>query len=148
MIISYTIKIMPDCLFCKIINKEIPSYIVYEDDDFLAFLDIKPINLGHTLIVPKKHYRNIFDWDENINKKIGGVIQKISSTIKTATEADGINIGINNEPAAGQIIFHSHIHIIPRFNNDGLTHWPGKDLGDEDFKKIENKLKGGFTLPS
>lgn len=139
---------MTDCLFCKIINKEIPSYIVYEDDDFLAFLDIKPINPGHTLIVPKKHYRNIFDWDENINKKIGGITQKISSIIKTATKADGINIGINNEPAAGQIIFHSHIHVIPRSNNDGLTHWPGKDLTEKDFEQIKNKLKGGFTLPS
>ncbi|MCX6714144.1 MAG: HIT family protein [Candidatus Vogelbacteria bacterium] len=131
-----------DCLFCKIIAGEIPCYKVYEDDKWLAFLDINPINLGHTLLLPKKHHRNLFDLPEDLLGEMGVILQKLSLVIKEATQADGINIGWNNESAAGQLVFHSHTHIMPRFEGDGFTHWKGKG-GEtkEDFEATQTAIK-------
>jgi len=131
-----------DCLFCKIIKGEIPAYKVYEDNDFLVILDINPVNLGHTLIIPKVHFVNIFDTPETTASQIGPIIKKISPAVKNGTKADGVNVIINNEKAAGQLIFHAHVHIIPRFENDGFTHWHGQ--GGEtksDFENIQNSIK-------
>lgn len=130
---------MEDCLFCKIIKGEIPCQKVYEDDTFFAFLDIHPINLGHTLLLPKNHHRNLFDLPTNILEKIGPLIKKIALAVREASCADGINIGWNNETAAGQVIFHSHIHIIPRFNNDGFVQWKGQECSENAL--IEMKIK-------
>lgn len=121
-----------DCLFCKIINGEIPCYKIYEDEDFLAFLDIHPVNLGHTLILSKQHYRNLFNLPAELLPKLGPILQKLGQAVKTGTNADGLNIGWNNESAAGQIIFHSHIHLIPRFETDGLKSWPSREIPTED----------------
>lgn len=112
-----------DCLFCKIVAGEIPAHKVYEDDRFLAFLDIRPINLGHTLIIPKTHYRNLLDLPNELLTELGPLIKKIAIAVKEATGADGVNISWNNEPAAGQVIYHSHTHIMPRFVDDGFVHW-------------------------
>lgn len=131
-----------DCLFCKIIAGEIPAHKVYEDDDFFAFLDIHPVNPGHTLIVPKAHHRNIFDLPTDILEKMGPVVQKIALAIQKTTQADGTNIISNNEPSAGQVIFHSHTHIIPRHTGDGFTHWQGKTIPtEEEFKNLAEKIK-------
>ncbi len=132
---------MNDCLFCKIVSGEIPSYKIYEDEDFLAFLDINPVNLGHTLVIPKKHSTNILEMEDELSKKMIIVVKKISQKIKTSLKSDGINILINNEAGAGQIIFHTHIHIIPRFKDDGLQHWPSKKFTSEDFLKTAEKIK-------
>ena len=111
-----------DCVFCKIISGEIPCYKVYEDEDFLAFLDIYPVNMGHTLVIPKGHFENIFSLPDDVASKYFVVVKKIASVVKEVMNADGINIGMNNLSAAGQVVFHSHIHIIPRYKNDGLNH--------------------------
>jgi len=133
---------MNDCLFCKIARKEIPANIVYEDKDIIAFLDIRPINPGHTLVVPKKHSTNIYDTDDKILEKIGPVLKKIAIAVKKATSAEGINIGMNNEGVAGQVIMHPHFHIIPRFDNDGHKHWHGIDnFSKEELIKLEEKIK-------
>ena len=132
---------MNDCLFCKIVSGEIPCYKVYEDENFLAFLDINPVNLGHTLIIPKKHSANILEIDEKLAKEIMPVIQRLSKKIKTVLSCDGINILINSEAGAGQIIFHTHIHIIPRFKDDDLQHWPSKKFSPEEFLTTTKKLK-------
>lgn len=132
---------MKTCIFCKIIAGEIPSYKVYEDDDFLAFLDINPVNLGHTLLLPKAHYRNLFDLPKNLLGKIGLILQKLAKAIKDSTKADGLNVIMNNEPSAGQLVSHSHIHLIPRFTGDGFAHWHGQ--GNEtkaDFEKTQTKI--------
>ena len=109
-----------DCIFCKIINGEIPSSKVYEDEDFIAFLDINPVHKGHTLLIPKKHFRNLFDTPDDVAAKIYSTAAKVGEGICKATSADGLNILQNNEEAAGQEVFHSHIHIIPRYKEDGL----------------------------
>lgn len=132
---------MNDCLFCKIIAQEIPSHQVYEDNNWLAFLDINPVNLGHVLLLPKQHHRNLLDLPENLLREVGPLIQKIALAVKEATQANGINIGWNNESSAGQIIFHSHIHIIPRFEGDGFIHWRGQgNITEEEFIEIKNKI--------
>ncbi|ADR18861.1 HIT family protein [Calditerrivibrio nitroreducens] len=132
-----------DCIFCKIISGEIPSSKVYEDEDFLAILDIRPVNHGHTLLIPKKHFVNIFDTDDDIARKIYPVLIKISKGIKEGLLADGINIIQNNEKYAGQEVFHSHIHIIPRFREDSLKFTPRNlSYKDEDEKnKIVSKIR-------
>ncbi len=117
---------MQDCIFCKIVKGELPSSKVYEDDTVLAFLDIEPVNLGHTLVIPKEHYVNIYETPEHILIDMMKVIKKLSGAIKNTLKADGINVTMNNDPAAGQVIFHSHIHIIPRLKDDGFGVWKGK----------------------
>ena len=108
-----------DCIFCKIINKEIPNYTVYEDEFVLAFLDVEPCSKGHTVIIPKRHANNLSEitdeeW-QKLMKSLRAVQQKIEEIIKPA----GMNIGINNGNAAGQAVPHVHWHIIPRYENDG-----------------------------
>lgn len=130
-----------DCLFCKIIANEIPCYKIYEDDSWLAFLDINPINLGHTLIIPKIHKDDLFGLDEKTLRSVGSILQRIALAIKTGVGADGINIGMNNGKEAGQLIPHAHIHVIPRFASDGFESWHGKnDYQPEDFKQTLKKI--------
>lgn len=105
-------------IFEKIITREIPASIVYEDDTVLAFLDIKPINKGHTLVIPKVHARNVFDIESETFGHMMKVAKNIAAAIKEACGADGVNISMNNEAAAGQDVFHAHVHVIPRFTGD------------------------------
>lgn len=136
---------MEDCIFCKIISGDLPSANVYEDENTYAFLDAKPINMGHTLVVPKKHYRNIFDTPEETVCQVMKTVKKLAPAIKTAMDADGINIHNNNESAAWQEIFHYHVHIIPRDEGDGYAPWRG-DRGyregekDEIVSEIQQKI--------
>ena len=116
---------MDDCIFCKIVRGEIPSEKVYEDDHVLAFLDITPVNKGHTLVIPKTHIENIYGFPDDTLEAVMKVVRDLSVRVKAATKADGINVIINNEGAAGQIVFHAHYHIIPRFSEDGFRHWKG-----------------------
>ncbi len=130
---------MKDCLFCKIIKGEIPSTKIYEDENSFAFLDINPVSIGHTLLIPKKHSRNLFDTEDKTLAILSPILKKLSIAIKKATKSDGINIGINNEPTAGQVVFHLHMHIIPRYKNDNIKMWGGKK---ENYKEeIAEKIK-------
>lgn len=133
------------CIFCKIIAGEISAYKIYEDNDWLAFLDINPINLGHALLLPKAHHRNLFDLPENLLGKVGPILQKLAEAVKTGVKSDGLNVIINNEPSAGQLVFHAHIHLIPRFTGDGFTHWHGQ--GGEtkaDFENTQTAIKNNL----
>ena len=130
---------MTDCLFCKIINREIPSDIVYEDDKVIAFLDIHPVNKGHTLVLPKQHYENLFDVPENILINTMKTVKKIA--VALSKYSDGVNVGQNNRMAAGQLVDHIHFHLIPRFNEDGLKHWPGKKYQEGESKKVADEIK-------
>lgn len=130
-----------DDLFLKIIKGEIPSHIVYEDAHTFAFLDINPVNPGHTLVVPKEQYENIYDIPEDLWCALMSTVKKLAPAIKTATRADGINIEMNNGSAAGQMVFHTHIHIVPRYKNDGFTHWPGTPYKDKEAEQITLKIK-------
>lgn len=107
-------------IFLKIINGEIPSAKIYEDEHTYAFLDIRPNNKGHALVVPKAWSRNILDIDEASFLHMAKTARALARAIREATGADGVNILMNNEPAAGQEVFHSHMHIIPRWSGDGV----------------------------
>lgn len=135
-----------DCIFCKIIEGVIPSTKVYEDDEFIAILDIRPVNFGHTLLIPRAHFRNLLDTPDELAEKIYPVVKKVSTAIKKGLDADGLNIIQNIEQYGGQEVFHSHIHIIPRFKDDGLKFNP-RGLtysNDEERSKVANKIINGF----
>lgn len=108
-------------IFTKIINREIPAKIIYEDDLVIAFLDISQFTLGHTLVVPKKEYQNIYELDEKISNHLFSVVVKVAKAIKTSLNPNGINLLNNNEVTAGQSVFHYHIHIIPRYDLTDVT---------------------------
>ena len=128
---------MSDCIFCKIAGGEIPSSTIYEDDLFRVILDLSPATRGHALILPKNHYRNIFDIDEDIAAKVLVLAKKIAKAMKEALGCDGINIVQNNEEVAGQSVFHFHMHIIPRYQNDGQTIlWTPGTSDSEELVKI------------
>ncbi|MGX7108150.1 HIT family protein [Facklamia miroungae] len=110
---------MTDCIFCKIINGEIPSAKVYEDDEVYAFLDITQVTKGHTLVIPKKHVKNIFEYDSDLACSIFSRIPKIANAIQDSLPGvKGMNILNNNGEIAYQSVFHSHIHLIPRYQTE------------------------------
>jgi histidine triad (HIT) family protein len=145
---------MTDCLFCKIINKEIPAKIIYEDKNYLAFLDINPVSLGHALVIPKKHAANFTALADQEAADLAAVVHKIAPKMIELLAAEGYNLNLNNGAIAGQIIEHVHLHIIPRYPDDGLPKGlrenilsdnqikaqAAKDKIDEVFSKLENKL--------
>jgi len=124
---------MNDCIFCKIIKGEVPNYTVYEDDDVLAFLDIFPHAKGHTVVIPKKHIERIEELDESSAGALLLAIKKITKKIDEVLHPDGYNIGWNDGKSAGQVVPHLHIHIMPRWENDGggsmhsIINQPGKE---------------------
>ena len=112
------------CTFCKIVRKEAPASLVYEDAKVIAFLSIQPINIGHTLVVPKKHYENIYEIPEEEVAYLYKVVKKVAYAVKNAVSAEGIRIVQNNGEAAGQVIFHLHVHIIPMNKQKSFLHHP------------------------
>lgn len=132
---------MDTCIFCKIIKGEIPGTKIYEDKNVYVFLDILPESYGHTLLVPKKHSRNIFDIDKKTLLSLIQPIKNLSLAIKKATNADGITIIMNNGRKAGQLVFHSHIHIIPRHTKKKERGSYKKGEIEKIAKKIREKLK-------
>lgn len=121
------------CLFCKIIAGEIPCSRVYEDDGILAFLDINPISRGHTLVLPKGHYPTLFEFPASEGTKLLHALKLVAGAVMKECGAGGVNCIQNNFKAAGQMVFHTHWHIIPRFDQDGLPDWPGgkyKDIAE------------------
>lgn len=115
---------MDNCVFCKIINNEFPSYKVYEDDDVLAIIPKDVEVYGHTLVIPKQHYENIFDIDDATLQKLIAVVKKLSLQYQKTLWATGVNILHASGKDAQQTVFHFHFHIFPRFENDGLDTRP------------------------
>ncbi|MBV1709819.1 MAG: HIT family protein [Erysipelothrix sp.] len=129
------------CIFCKIINKEIPASILYEDEDVCAILDISQVTDGHTLIMPKEHVVNILDCPPVLLSKVISVTQMLSKDIVHKLRANGVNVLTNANPIAGQSVMHFHMHIIPRYDeNDGMI-IKFRENPTPDTKKIENILK-------
>jgi histidine triad (HIT) family protein len=129
-----------NCIFCKIIDGKIPSAKVYEDEKVLAFLDITPVNKGHTLVVPKNHSKNILEDDDKDIDSCMRIVKKIGKGVMKAMKAQGFNIGVNTERAAGQAVFHTHFHVIPRFEDDGLHHWPGGKYPEGEMEKVRKSI--------
>lgn len=132
---------MEDCIFCKIVKGELPSYKVYEDEHTLAFLDISPVNHGHTLVIPKKHHSNMEDINQEELNQVIATVKKIGQAVKEKLGAPSYNIGENNDKEAGQIIPHIHFHVIPRFGNDCLKLWPQGPYKEGEAEQVLAKLK-------
>lgn len=127
------------CIFCKIVRKEAPASIVYEDDKVIAFMSIQPINVGHTLVVPKNHHENVYEIPEEEVAYLYRIVKKLSHAVKKTVNAEGIRIVQNNGAAAGQVIFHLHVHIIPMRKGRHGVHYPVDRDADElkdDAQKI------------
>lgn len=132
---------MENCIFCKILKGEIPSYKVYEDSYVLAFLDINPTRHGHVLVIPKKHTQNFETTDDETLAKLVSAVKKIGKSIKENLPAESYNVSVNNDKASGQIIPHIHFHIIPRNEGDGLKPWPQEAYPDGMAEETMNKIK-------
>lgn len=131
---------MDNCIFCKIIKGEIPSYKIYEDEKVYAFLDISDDITGHTLVIPKNHSRNIFFADKEDLEAVICAIQKISKHYKDLGY-DGVNILNANEPCAEQTVFHLHFHILPRKNNDGKHIYPALEKQNNNLEEVARFFK-------
>lgn len=136
---------MPDCIFCKIIRGEIPSYKVYEDEKTLAFLDINPVNAGHTLVIPKNHAHNIFDISPEDWSAVTETARVLSIAIEKALNADGVNLAMNNREHAGQVVDHPHLHIIPRFKGDGIKLMPQRKYGNDEAEPTAAKIRAALS---
>ena len=134
-----------ECIFCKIIRSELPSYKVYEDDKTIAFLDIRPVNAGHTLVVPKRHSHNIFDVAPEDWAAVAEVVRKLSIAIEKGVGADGVNIAMNNREHAGQVVHHPHVHIIPRFKGDGLKLMPQREYASSEAEETAEKIRASLS---
>ena len=131
---------MDNCIFCKIVAGQIPSATVYEDDDFKAIMDIAPAAKGHVIILAKRHMSNLLEIEEKTASRALIVASKIANAQKKALGCDGINMLQNNGTAAWQSVFHLHIHLIPRYENDGVT-MPWKELSYADGEAAEYAKK-------
>ena len=136
---------MTDCIFCKIINQEIPSYKVYEDEKIYAFLDITQVTKGHTLVIPKEHVADIFEYHSDLAADVFARVPKIARALESAfPEMEGLNIINNNKELAYQSVFHSHIHLIPRYGktDDFSIHFGNnqKNYSSEKMKEIASVI--------
>ncbi len=140
---------MSDCIFCKIINGEIPGAKVYENDDVLAFLDISQVTKGHTLVIPKVHKKDLYELTPEIASKVFEVVPKIANAIKQQFNPVGLNLLNNNGEEAGQSVFHYHVHIIPRYGKgDGFgAVWKSHadQYSSEELKSISAKISQAIS---
>lgn len=133
---------MEDTVFMKIIRREVPADIVYEDDETLAFLDIAPNAPGHTLVIPKRPFRNIFDVDQETFAAVMETVRKIAPAVRDAVGASGVHINSNHEPEAGQEVPHLHMHIIPRHDRSYFEFpWPKLPYVEREAKDIAEKIR-------
>jgi histidine triad (HIT) family protein len=136
-----------DCVFCHILDGEIPARVVYEDDNVLAFLDANPLSRGHTLVVPKAHHERIDDLPTADRNAVFETLGRLAPSVEAAVDADGVNVGMNDGKAAGQEVPHVHGHIVPRFEGDGggAIHSIVRtrpDLPDDELDNIAAGIRG------
>ena len=132
---------MDDCIFCKIIKGDIPSYKVYEDESTYCFMDIAKDVDGHMLVVPKKHVTNVLDCDNDTLHAVMDTVKKVSNHLVDNCGYEGVNVLNATEKCAGQSVFHLHFHVIPRKTNDGIDGWPKFDGAKDEIEDTFNKIK-------
>ncbi len=139
---------MSACIFCQIVAGEIPSARIYEDEQVLAFLDITQVTKGHTLVIPKQHSRNLLEMDATTASHLFSLVPRIAHHLKERLGASGLNMVNNNEELAGQTVFHTHIHLLPRFDqNDGLQiHFQTNQPDFAALNQLADQLSLGETL--
>jgi histidine triad (HIT) family protein len=134
------------CIFCKIVRKEVPASIVYEDGEVIAFLDIRPVSEGHVLVIPKAHFETIFDTPEELLAQIYKITKKVAEAVKKGVKADGISIIQQNGRAADQDVFHLHVHVIPRAMGQKLQHFDKlADASREKLDKAAIKIRDSLS---
>jgi histidine triad (HIT) family protein len=134
-----------DCIFCKIISKKAGAVIVFEDEHSLAFLDIHPLNPGHTLVIPKKHYQSMVEMPPEEVGRVFVSVAKVMRGVRKAANADGINIGQSNGRAASQEVFHMHVHVIPRYIHELPSGFPErKTASNADLEQEGKKIKAAI----
>ncbi|MBI5376419.1 MAG: HIT family protein [Candidatus Schekmanbacteria bacterium] len=135
---------MEECIFCKILKKECPGHFIFEDDSVAGFLDNHPLNRGHTLIVPKKHYDSMIDVPDEVLSQLIVTTKKVGIQVCNALDAAGFNLFQNNGTHAGQVVPHIHFHIIPRFKDDPLRFRPDRKQADaEELSALKEKIIAG-----
>jgi histidine triad (HIT) family protein len=133
-----------ECIFCKIINDDIPGYKVYEDDSTVAFFDILPISPGHTIVAPKKHVADVEDLSDEEMVNMAKVVKKIGKAMLAGLDIKGYSVFLDNKSAANQHVPHVHFHIVPREEGDGLERWPSSGYGDGEAELYLKKIKAKF----
>lgn len=130
-----------NCIFCKIANGEIPSRTIYEDEDFRVIMDLAPATKGHSLILPKEHYKNIYEIADDTAAKVLPLAKKMATLMTEKLGADGFNVVQNNNEVAGQTVFHFHVHLIPRYNDDNqsLVMKP-QEMTDTQLDEIKDRI--------
>lgn len=131
-----------DCIFCKIAAGEIPSRKIYEDNDLIAIMDLSPTSKGHSLIIPKEHYTNIYDIDEELAGKVMKTAKKLATKMTVALNCDGFNLLQNNGETAGQTMFHFHMHLIPRYKDadNNMLKFTSVSFSDEEMDSIRDQI--------
>ena len=139
---------MGNCIFCKIVDGSIPSEKIYEDDKVLAFLDIAPINLGHLLVIPKEHFVGSSAIPEDVAGRMFHIASRLGVAMKRAFEADGFNLHLADGSSAGQVVMHAHLHVVPRYFDDGFHwNWRNKEYSDDTERRdIAEKLKSKIKI--
>ena len=131
-----------NCIFCKLANGDIPTNTIYEDEYFRVILDNSPATKGHALILPKQHYANMFEIDDEILGKAAKLAKKVITHEKEVLGCDGYNVLQNNGEVAGQTVFHFHMHLIPRYTGDqAIKEWDHQEYSDEEMKRICSEMK-------
>ena len=133
-----------NCIFCKIIAGEIPSNTIYEDDEFKVILDVSPATKGHALILPKEHYADLFEIDEEVAGRAMKLAKKLAAHMTERLHCDGFNLLQNNHEVAGQTVFHFHMHLIPRYEgakNSDILKWTSETFTAEEMAEIRDTIK-------
>lgn len=138
-----------DCIFCQIVAGNIPCAKVFETDLVLAFLDIAPIRPGHALVIPKAHHETLLDVPAELSGPLFEALRRVGRAVLAATGAEGLNVGMNNYAAAGQLVPHAHFHVIPRVSGDGLSLWPGAAYDSpEAMRRLAEAISRETTRPA
>jgi histidine triad (HIT) family protein len=135
-----------DCIFCSIVDGDIPARTVAETDDVLAFLDANPLARGHTLVIPKAHHEHVGDLPADLSEAVFDVVAELTPRVQAAVDADGANVGINDGAAAGQEVPHVHVHVVPRFESDGgapihAVAGERPDLDDDELDAVAETIR-------
>lgn len=135
---------LADCIFCRIVGGEAPSHRVYEDGDVLVFMDIQPVAEGHTLIIPRSHYENLFEASEDAMAAVARVSVRIARAIREALSPDGVFVAQTNGAAAGQTVFHYHLHLIPRWHGGGLRIHGRREAAADDLARVADRIRAAL----
>jgi len=137
---------MRGCIFCHIAAGRAPAEKILETPTVLAFLDIAPVHYGHTLVIPKQHFENLLDLPDDLWRDMGAVCREVAKALQKVLYARGFNVAMNNLPAAGQVVMHAHLHVIPRYASDGLHFFPQEEYRPGDMAKVGEQLRQALAV--